>query len=127
MATAGFEEDRQIGYEGKARRSVPLTNLKMDPAGRIIIPAELRAAMQAQPGEPLTARVVDGELRVVSRAWIMHRIDEEAERFRSSSPDANLADELAANRHEEVRLEDERWARLESEAGEPRPSSARDR
>jgi len=117
MAGRAFHENRQTEYAPRsAPRSVAYANLKIDTAGRIIVPAEMRAAMMAKPGDSLTAHVVDGELRVVSRAWVMRRVEEEAERFKAANPVASFANELAANRQEEVRLDEERWSRLEAEA-----------
>lgn len=124
MAAQGFGEKRQADYAaGVAPVSISYTNLKIDSAGRIIVPAEMRAAMLAKAGDTLTARVVDGELRVVSRAWVMRRIAEEAERSRAAYP-GDAVDELLADRREEARLEDERWARLEREGAGPPDGSA---
>jgi bifunctional DNA-binding transcriptional regulator/antitoxin component of YhaV-PrlF toxin-antitoxin module len=120
MSRSGFGEKRQADYEEDGPRSVDYTSLKIDQAGRVLIPAEMRAAMLTRPGDTLTARVVDGELRVVSRAWVMERIKLEAKRFRDANPDADLAEELIADRRDEARREDERWARLEREAVELR-------
>jgi AbrB family looped-hinge helix DNA binding protein len=109
MATKGFSEKAQTAYTaGRRPNSVPYTNLRIDTAGRVVIPAEMRSAMLAKPGDTLTARVVDGELRVVSREWVMRRIDEEAERFKKANPGVSLVDELIADRRDEARrdLED---------------------
>ena len=126
MAGQGFREKRQMEYAAPdAPRSVAYANLKIDAAGRIIVPAEMRAAMMAKTGDSLTAHVVDGELRVVSRAWIMRRVEEEAERFRAANPGARFADELAANRQEDIRLDEERWSRLDAEAASIRDGTAR--
>lgn len=121
MAPRGFAEKRQQDHEAPSGpRSVPHTSLKLDSAGRIVVPAAMRAAMLAKAGDTLVAQVVDGELRVVSREWIMRRIDEEAEKFKAANPGVSLVDELIADRREEFRLEEERWARLEREAVELR-------
>lgn len=126
MAGQGFREKRQMEYAAPgAPRSVAYANLKIDAAGRIIVPAEMRAAMMAKTGDSLTAHVVDGELRVVSRAWIMRRVEEEAKRFRAANPGARFADELAANRQEDIRLDEERWSRLDAEAASIRDAAAR--
>lgn len=106
MAPRGFAEKRQAGYDAApAPRSVPYTNLKMDSAGRIIVPTEMRSAMLAKPGDVLTAQVVDGELRIVSRDWIMHRVKEHATRFKAANPGVSVVDELIADRREEARKE----------------------
>jgi hypothetical protein len=84
----------------------------------------MRAAMLAKPGDTLTARVIDGELRVVSRAWVMRRIHDEAERSKAADQRIDPVQELIADRREEARLEDERWARLEREAAAAQDGTA---
>lgn len=123
----GFAEKRQSAYDGDAPRSVPYTNLKIDSAGRVVIPAEMRAAMGTKPGDMVTAWVEDGKLHAVTRDWVMRRLDEEAERFKAANPGVSLVDELIAGRREEVRLDEERWARLEREAAEIEADRARRR
>lgn len=126
MSRQGFGEKRQAAYATRSEpRSVAYTNLKIDAAGRIIVPAEMRAAMMVKPGDSLTAQVVDGELRVVSRAWVMRRVEEEAERFKAANPDASLADELVLERNEEVARDEARWTRLAAEAAETRDPTVR--
>jgi len=41
-------------------------DVQLDSAGRIVIPAVFRNAMQVKEGERLMARVVDGELRLIT-------------------------------------------------------------
>lgn len=128
MAPRGFAERQQPDYEAvPGPRSVPYTNLRLDSAGRIVVPAAMRAAMLAKAGDTLVAQVVDGELRVVSRDWVMRRIDEEAEKFKAANPGVSLVDELIADRREEVRRDEERWARLEREAADIETGRARRR
>lgn len=43
-------------------------DVQVGPAGRIVIPAVYRNAMQVKEGDRLMARVVDGELRLISPA-----------------------------------------------------------
>lgn len=128
MAPRGFAERQQPDYEAvPGPRSVPYTNLRLDSAGRILVPAAMRTAMLAKAGDTLVAQVVDGELRVVSRDWVMRRIDEEAEKFKAANPGVSLVDELIADRREEVRRDEERWARLEREAADIETGRARRR
>jgi bifunctional DNA-binding transcriptional regulator/antitoxin component of YhaV-PrlF toxin-antitoxin module len=126
MSPRGFAEGRQAEYEtAPGPRSVPYASLRLDSAGRIVVPAAMRAAMLAKAGDTLVAQVVDGELRVVSREWVMRRIDEEAEKFKAANPGVSAVDELIADRREEVRLDEERWARLEREAADIEANRAR--
>ena len=46
--------------------SVGRARLRIGDGGRIVIPAEMRAAMLVKPGDTVTAEVVDGEFRIVS-------------------------------------------------------------
>lgn len=121
----GFSEDQKPFETGNGLASVTHVALKLDGAGRIVIPADMRDAMLAVPGDTLTARVVDGELRIVSRAWVMRRFEEEAARSKATHPGVSVVDELIAERREEARRDDERWARLEREAAELRSNSER--
>ena len=72
--------------------------------GRFVIPAEMRAAMSIGSDSRVTARVVDGELRVIAPAVAIRRVQE---MVRNAIPDGtSLADELIAERRAEAHLED---------------------
>jgi len=115
----GFaEEPQRFEAQRPELASVGLTRLKVGDAGRIVIPAEMRAAMLLKPGDTVAAQVVDGELRIVSRDVIMRRIQEEARKSKEKHPGVSVVDELIAERREEARREDERYDRLEREAAE---------
>ena len=122
---AGFAEEPQpFDSAADAPRSVPYTRLKIDSAGRIVIPAEMRAAMMVRPGEALTAEVVDGELRILSRSAILERLRQQAERSRAEYP-ASAVDELIGERREEARREDEKYERIAREAEAERKGTRR--
>ena len=124
----GFAEEQQpFGPKPEELQSVPLTRLKIDNAGRVVVPAEMRTAMKVKPGEAVTAEVVNGELRIFSRAIVLARIQAEAEKFKAENPDVSLVDELIAERREEARREDERDERLQREAAEIKKKRARHR
>ncbi|MFN4272089.1 MAG: AbrB/MazE/SpoVT family DNA-binding domain-containing protein [Aliihoeflea sp.] len=116
-ASKGFAEDQQ-SYSPKTEelRSVPHARLKIDKAGRVVIPAEMRAAMLAMPGETVTAEVVDGELRIMSGPVVLAQIQRQAREFDAAHPNVSLVDELIADRRHEARREDEKYERLEREA-----------
>ena len=106
MAPRGFTEKAQAAYdESGPLPSIDYTTLRIDSAGRVVIPADMRAAMLARPGDTLTASVVEGELRIVSRDWVMRRIRQEAERFKAANPGVSVVDELISERREEARKE----------------------
>lgn len=110
--TAGFSEDQHPYEEAKMLASVPHARLKIDSAGRILIPAEMRAAMMVKPGETVTAEVVEGEFRIVSPGVALRRVQAFAEKFKAEHPGVNIVDEFIADRRAEARREaeeDDAW------------------
>jgi AbrB family looped-hinge helix DNA binding protein len=109
MARAkGFSEEPQQPFEGSnGLQSVPYVRLKIDSAGRIVIPAEMRAAMIVKPGDTVTAKVVDGEFRIVSPGVALKRVQAFAREFNAKHPGVSLVDELIADRREEARKDAE--------------------
>ena len=66
--------------------------------GRLMIPREVREAMDLDAGGKVTARVVNGELRLLSSRAAVRRIQAEAQRLKTdglSEVDAFLADRRA--------------------------------
>ena len=123
---AGFGEGQQP-FEGaeNSLRSVPHARLKIDRAGRIVIPAEMRAAMMVKPGDTVTAEVVDGEFRIVSPGVALKRVQDFAREWKARNPGISVVDELIAERREEARREDERYERLAREADEAASKASR--
>lgn len=75
----------------------------LDSAGRIVIPAVFRSAMQVKEGDRLMARVVDGELRLVTPkmaiAWAQKMV-------RDTIPgDVSLVEDLLEERRREFQRE----------------------
>jgi len=117
MANSGFRETQQPDYEADdTLRSIPYTRLKIDSAGRIVIPAEMRAAMMVKPGDTVTAEVVNGEFRIVSPEAVLREIRALARQHRQ--PGVDEVDAFIADRRKEQRRSDERFDRLEREAAE---------
>ncbi len=107
MSTAkGFSEEN-VPFEpaSNALRSVAHTRLKVDSAGRIVIPAEMRSAMLVKPGDTVTGEVVDGVFRIVSPAVALQRVHSFAQKFKAENPGVSVVDELIADRREEARKE----------------------
>jgi AbrB family looped-hinge helix DNA binding protein len=102
----GFAEEPQP-FDGAADelRSVPHARLRIDSAGRIVIPAEMRAAMMVKPGDTVTAEVTEGEFRIVSPGVAVRRAQALARKL--LPPGVSLVDELIADRREEARREAE--------------------
>ena len=102
----GFAEEPQQ-FEGPetALASVEHARLKIGEGGRIVIPSEMRAAMLVKPGDTVTARVVDGEFRIVSPGVALKRVQAEARKFRATNPGISVVDELIAERRAEAARE----------------------
>ncbi len=87
--------------------SVAHARLRIDKAGRIVIPAEMRAAMLVKPGDTVTAHVVDGEFRLVSPRAAIRRFRAATQDWRERNPDVDPVAELIADRRAEARHEAE--------------------
>ncbi len=79
-----------------------MVTVTIKPDGRVLIPARLRAELDAEPGEALLARVEDGRLVLERRTDVIHRLQE---RFADAHPEVSLVDELLADRRAEVKRE----------------------
>lgn len=76
----------------------------MAEGGRIVIPAAMRSAMLVDESGRLTARVVDGELRVLAPKAALFKLRRMA---RENAPGGvSVVDELIAERRAEARRED---------------------
>src|SRR5581483_2737645 len=77
--------------------------------GRLVIPADIREALGAQPGDPILLEVQDGVLRIETYPTMIARIQKE---FAQLIPrGVSLADELIADRRAEARQEQEETVR----------------
>jgi bifunctional DNA-binding transcriptional regulator/antitoxin component of YhaV-PrlF toxin-antitoxin module len=77
--------------------------IQMGPGGRIVIPSDFRDAMQVKDGEELMARVVDGELRLITPPMAV-RLAQKI--VRETIPgDDSLADALIEERRKEFERE----------------------
>jgi AbrB family looped-hinge helix DNA binding protein len=102
----GFAEEPQTFENAPTNlASVGYTRLKIGEAGRIVIPAEMRAAMMVKPGDTVTAEVVEGEFRIVSPAVAIRRAQSLARKILPA--DVSWVDELIADRRAEARREAE--------------------
>src|SRR3954452_20885275 len=99
------EEPRRFESPSPGLASVGHTKLKIGEAGRIVIPAEMRAAMMVKPGDTVTAQVVDGEFRIVSPKVALKRVQAAVHKLKR--PGVSAVDELIAERHAEARHETE--------------------
>ena len=81
-----------------ARTALPV---RLGPQGRLVVPAELRRELDLQEGAELTIRSDGRRLILEPRREVLRRL---RRRF-ADAGDVSLADELAADRAEEVRRE----------------------
>jgi bifunctional DNA-binding transcriptional regulator/antitoxin component of YhaV-PrlF toxin-antitoxin module len=77
--------------------------LKVDAAGRVLIPADMRASMGLSDGGTVLAWLDRGELHVVSTEVAAGQAQQMARSLIGG--DARLAEELIADRREEARRE----------------------
>ncbi len=70
--------------------------LVIDGQGRLIIPPEMRAAMLLGADGKITARIEDGELRVIAPRVAIRRAQEIARKY--TKPGVNVVDEFLAER-----------------------------
>lgn len=99
------EESQPFDHDESVLACVSYARLKIDSAGRIVIPAEMRAAMMVKPGDTVTAEVVDGEFRIVSPEVALRHVQAFARKWKAEHPGESVVDELIAERREEARRE----------------------
>ena len=92
----GFAEG-QKGFESEVPERL---DLKLGPGGRVVIPAAYRKAMQVEEGDRLMARVVDGELRLITPHMAIRRAQKWV---RETIPaGVSLVDDLLEMRRQEL-------------------------
>lgn len=77
--------------------------VRVDAQGRLLVPKELRDAIDMRPNENVTLLVEDGELVVLTVTAATRRIREIAAQY--STPGRSLVDELIAERRAEAERE----------------------
>jgi hypothetical protein len=97
--SARAAEDRDAGEPG----DVDFAQLSVRPDGALVLPPEMRAAMLLGPEGRVSARVEDGELRVIAPMAMIRKVQRlVAERDQGSG---SVVDELIAERRAEARRE----------------------
>ena len=74
--------------------------VRVDAQGRLLVPKELRDAVDMRPGENVTLLVQDGEIRLLTVTASTRRIREIAAEY--PTPGRSLVDELIAERRAEA-------------------------
>jgi AbrB family looped-hinge helix DNA binding protein len=83
---AGFGEGEHAfqGQEAGAAPASKVARVEMGAGGRLVIPVAMRAALGMKPGDTLTVRLEDDELRVHTSGVALRRIQE---RLRKLDPE----------------------------------------
>ena len=77
---------------------------KVGPGGRVVIPAELRRALEIEIGDEVILYSEDGELRLYTHAMAIERAQQLVRKYVPEG--VNLADELIADRRREAAQEE---------------------
>ncbi len=101
MAKSGLPED-PAPFDPPS--DVARAQLRIGDGGRVVIPAEMRAALGVKPGDTLIARVVDGELSLMSQKVAVRRAQDMVRRVVPKG--ISLVDELIADRRAEAAREE---------------------
>ncbi|MEO6276265.1 AbrB/MazE/SpoVT family DNA-binding domain-containing protein [Roseateles sp.] len=75
--------------------------IRMSKEGRVLIPAELRKALDLRPDEPLSMYVEDGELRIVARRQAIKAMQARVAPYKPKDG-ASVVDELIRERRDEA-------------------------
>ena len=79
------------------------TRIRVNENGRLVIPSAFRKALGIKPGDQVTLRLENNELRI---ATLKRRIEQAQQRVRTYvKPGVSLVDELIAERREASRRE----------------------
>lgn len=94
----GFSENRQSEF---AAKPAPMRAfVEIGKAGRIVVPAAMRAAMGVAEGDKLSAVYEDGELRLESQRRVIARVQRSLAHL--AVPGVSIVDELIADRRREA-------------------------
>ena len=96
--------------------------MKVDSAGRLVIPKEMREALGIPDGGELRLRVEDGELRGMGRLAALRRTQRELRG--SVPPGESVVDELIADRRAEAAREEAEQRAWEEERRRSRKPAA---
>ena len=76
--------------------------MKMSEGGRVVVPAEIRKALNVRDGDVVYWELVDGEARLTTKLARLRRSQEMAQRRFPSEPGVSLAADLIADRRREA-------------------------
>jgi len=96
----GFGEEQREKWDPELPERIDVT---LGPGGRVVIPAVYRKAMQVEEGGRLMARVVDGELRLITPEMGIKRAQRMVREM--VPPDVDLVEALIEERRWEAAKE----------------------
>jgi hypothetical protein len=96
-------KNAMAGRQAGASGSVGRVRLTVAPDGRLVIPADMRQAMQIDATGMVTARVIDGELRVIAPRAALERARAMVEGF--DTGEGSPVDELIRERRADAEKE----------------------
>jgi len=82
-------------------------HVRVAAGGRIVIPANVRKAMDIRDGELVTLQLEDGRLSIMSRREAIRRVQEYVRSLPNFDSSGSMVDELIAERRAEALREDE--------------------
>lgn len=101
----GTRERKTVKDDAATANSVIRGKVQIGSGGRLVIPAEMRAAMGIGNGDLLSAQVVDGELRLLPQKTAVRRAQELVRKYIPKG--VSLVDELIEERRAEAAREND--------------------
>lgn len=97
-----FKSDEMADATPRRAGDEPV-QLRVKSNGRVLIPAELREAMELGPDGKVTARIVDGELHLITPAVALRKLRDMARKLVPEG--ASVVDEFIAEKRKEAARE----------------------
>jgi bifunctional DNA-binding transcriptional regulator/antitoxin component of YhaV-PrlF toxin-antitoxin module len=76
--------------------------MKMSGGGRVVVPAEIRRALNVNDGDVVYWELVDGEARLTTKLARLRRSQEMAQKRFPNEPGVSIVSELIADRRREA-------------------------
>ncbi|MFA5507048.1 MAG: AbrB/MazE/SpoVT family DNA-binding domain-containing protein [Vulcanimicrobiota bacterium] len=79
--------------------------MKMSEGGRVVVPAEIRKALNVRDGDTVYWELVDGEARLSTKLSRLRRSQQVVQRVAPNRPGMSVVEELLAERKREAELD----------------------
>lgn len=100
VARRGDAPESRTNRDAVPPSAILRAKVQIGAGGRVVIPAEMRAAMDVAEGDTLVARVMDGELHLLSQDAAIRKAQAIVRQYVPEG--VSLVDELIADRREEA-------------------------